>query len=143
MRNIFFLLLLFILPSVTLLSAGERGDFWVSLGGDTALYSTSGLAYGGSLSFGYGTGISFGLKAAWFFGPESIDTFELLFLFRLYVPRAFSYSGPYVQLMGGPSFYNHRGSFSIPSDLGMISAGLGFGWRFLFVDRFLLSLLPV
>jgi hypothetical protein len=139
MRFILLLLLFCTLPGVILLSAqdetGQRGDLWVSLGGDTAFYSISGIAYGGNFAFGYGTGISIGLKAAWFFGPQSVDTLEFNFLFRLYVYGSSSYYGPFIQIMGGPSFYNFRGGFSIPSDLGMISAGLSFGWRFLFIDR--------
>ena len=99
------------------------------------MYSVSGAAYGGSFALGYGKGASIGLKMSWFFWEEGIDTLELNFILRFYFQGGNAYSGPFLQFMGGPSFFNQRGDFSISSDLGMISAGLCFGWRFLFLDR--------
>jgi len=117
-------------------SSGRKGaDFWIGIGGEVSMYSYLGLAYGGSFALGYGSGSSIGLKATWFFNEEGIDTLELNLLLRLYFFGRDAYSGPFIQLLGGPSLYNRSGNFSVPSTSGMFSAGLGFGWRFVFFDR--------
>jgi len=110
-------------------------DFWISLGGEASMYSSSGIAYGGSFAFGYGSGSSIGLRAAYFFNEDGIDTFEICLLLRFYLLGKNAYTGPFLQFLGGPSLYNRSGSFAIPSDIGMVSAGLSFGWRFLFANR--------
>jgi len=46
---------------------GNRPDFWFSIGGETAFYGISGLAYGGHFALGYGSGSSIGIKASLFF----------------------------------------------------------------------------
>jgi len=113
----------------------QESDFWICVGGDISMYSYMGLAYGGSFAIGYGSGSSFGLKVAYFFNQEGIDTLEICLLLRFYLQGKNAYSGPFLQFLGGPSLYNRTGSFAIPSNVGMISAGLGFGWRFLFANR--------
>jgi len=110
-------------------------DFWISLNGEGALYGVEGLAFGGGLSLGYGSGTSFGIKAAWYFDTHKISTLELNIILRFYLQGAQAYSGPFLQFMGGPTFYNNGEIAAIPSEFGMISAGLSFGWRFIFVDR--------
>jgi len=144
LKKILFLLVFFVFLSVhTVFAQSEdespkasgRGDFWISLGGDTGFYSTLGLSWGGSFALGYGTGSSIGLKFIYFFSPDRVDALELNFLFRFYLQGIKAYSGPYLQIMGGPSLFIHDGVFSIPSNHGIVSAGLGFGWRFLFFDR--------
>jgi len=114
-----------------------REDFWISIGADAAMYGISGLAYGGSFSFGYGSGSSMGLKATWFFSGEGVEVLEFSLLLRFYFLGAKAYHGPFIQLMGGLSLLTNRmTSFSIPSEYGSITAGLSFGWRFVFIDRF-------
>lgn len=151
-----FFLAVFILVSVSIIFAEEftetneptlesessvkkSGDLWFCIGGDSALYSMAGLAYGGSLSVGYGTGSSVGIKFTYYFNEEKIDTLELSIILRLYLMGKEAYNGPFIQFMGGPSFYNRSGSFAIPSNAGMVSAGFCFGWRFLFFDRLYLE----
>jgi len=114
-------------------------DTWISIGGDTALYSIAGLAYGGSFSIGYGTGSSIGVKLTYYLNEEKIDTFELSIILRFYLMGKEAYNGPFVQFMGGPSLYNRSGSFAVPANAGMVSAGFCFGWRFLFFDRLYLE----
>jgi hypothetical protein len=114
----------------------EKPDFWVGLGGDTALYSVFGLAYGGSLTLGYGSGSLIGFKAAFFFNNEYINTLELDLLFRFYLFGQNAYWGPFIQFIGGVSLINYSGDFAIPSNTGIINAGLSFGWRFILVKRF-------
>jgi hypothetical protein len=114
----------------------NKPDFWLSFGVETALYSTSGLAYGGNLSLGYGSGSLIGFKAALFFAEEGDNIMELDLLLRFYLFGKNVYRGPFIQFIGGTSFFNRSGSFGIPSNLGMINAGLGFGWRFIFSERF-------
>jgi len=140
---LFVLALCFLIPAVAVFAQEDepektpikRGDFWISLGGDTALYSVSGAAFGGSFALGYGSGSSVGLKAVYFFWEEGIDTLEINVILRFYLLGANAYSGPYLQLMGGPALFSYTDEFTIPSEWGTISAGLCFGWRFLFLDR--------
>jgi len=114
-----------------------REDFWIGIGADTALYGISEMAYGGSFSFGYGSGTSIGLKASWFIASEGVEVLEFSLLLRFYFLGAKAYYGPFIQLMGGLSLLTNRlTNFSIPSDYGSITAGLSFGWRFVFGDRF-------
>ena len=113
----------------------SREDFWISLGVDAGMYGTNSAAFGGGLSIGYGSGVSFGFKAVWFFSPEDLDTLELSLIFRFYLFGKSAFSGPFLQLMGGPSIFFSEGKLSIPSDTGAFSAGLCAGWRFIFSDR--------
>ncbi|MCL2808670.1 MAG: hypothetical protein FWD24_01250 [Treponema sp.] len=110
-------------------------DIWVCVGAETSFYSTAYPAIGGSLSFGYGSGLSLGVKLSLLFNDENIDTLELSFLLRLYLSGIDEHSGPYLQLLGGPVFFNRDG-LKIPSDYGIISVGFCFGWRFIFYDNF-------
>jgi len=114
----------------------ERGDIWLSPCGETAIYGVSGPAVGGGIALGYGSGTSIGLKAAWFLCPDGTSTLELSFLFRLYFPKAGAFSGPFLQFTGGPAlFFTESGELKIPAEHGMVTAGLSFGWRFLFMNR--------
>ncbi|MCL2185274.1 MAG: hypothetical protein FWB86_05390 [Treponema sp.] len=109
-------------------------NFWFGIGGDSAMYIVSGLAFGGSFSFGFGSGITIGFKMSWFFNEEDIDTLEINVLLRFYLLKPGD-RGPFLQLSGGPSLYNHKGEFSIPSGSGTINGGMSFGWRFVFKNR--------
>jgi len=113
----------------------ESRDFWILSGGETAMYGVSSMAYGGSLALGYGNGTAIGLKAAWFFSPEGTTTLEINFLFRFYFLGRESSSGPFAQFSGGPALFFAKDEIVIPSQTGMISAGLSFGWRFIFAEK--------
>jgi len=113
----------------------QKEDFWISLNGDGTLYGSEGFAYGGGLSLGYGSGSSIGVKAIWYFSPDQLNTLEINFIVRFYLRGPQAYSDPFIQFMGGPVFFGYRESAAIPSEIGMISAGICFGWRFLFIDR--------
>ena len=115
--------------------SGQGGDFWISLNGDGALYGFEGFAFGGGIALGYGSGTSIGIKAMWYFSSDQINTLEINFIVRFYLRGAQAYSGPFIQFMGGPTFYGYMEGASIPSEIGTITAGFSFGWRFLFVDR--------
>jgi hypothetical protein len=116
----------------------ERGDFWVSPGAEMALYSPSGVSVGGSLAAAYGNRFSIGIKAAWFFDINNeLDALELGFLLRYYFMKSEPSTGPYLQLTGGPVlFFDREEKNSVPAHYGRISAGLTFGWRFLFGKLF-------
>jgi hypothetical protein len=116
--------------------SNPRPDFWLGLGAETALYSASGLAFGGSFALGYGSGSMIGFKSALYFTEEGIDVLELGLLLRLYLFGKEAYRGPFIQIIGGTSLFNRSDGFAIPSNLGMINAGLSFGWRFIFIERF-------
>ena len=113
----------------------QSGDFWISLNGDGAMYGAEGLAFGGGIALGYGSGSSIGIKAVWYFSSDQINTLEINFIVRFYLRGSQAYSGPFIQFMGGPTFFGYMESAAIPSEIGMISAGFSFGWRFLFADR--------
>jgi len=117
--------------------AAPREDLWVCPGTEIAMFSFSGVAFGGGLTLGYGNGASIGIKAAYFLDAiGNITTLELNFLFRLYLLGAAYCSGPYIQISGGPTYFSKDNNLSLPSEFGAISAGLSFGWRFL-LGRFL------
>ncbi|MCL2441151.1 MAG: hypothetical protein FWD14_05380 [Treponema sp.] len=133
---------LFILSVFTVFAeedAGKRGDFWAAPGFEAASYSTQGLAYGGSLTIGYGSGSMIGLKLAYFISGDDVDTLEVSFLLRFYLSGRDVYSGAFIQVMGGPSVFNRSGDAFLPSYSGTLSAGLCFGWRFVFNDRWFIE----
>ncbi|MCL2759714.1 MAG: hypothetical protein FWD22_05835 [Treponema sp.] len=117
----------------------KDSDFWIIAGGEAAMYSQIGYAFGGGLMLGYGSGASIGFKAAMFVNEEKIDTLEFNLLLRFYLHGKNAYTGPYLQLMGGPAFFNRVDDFSIPSTTGMFSGGLSFGWRFVFFDKLIVE----
>jgi hypothetical protein len=115
-------------------TGNRHRNFWLGFGFDTAMYSELGYAYGGSFSLGYGRRSAVGLKAAWYFNEEKIDTLELNFILRFSLD-----SGPFIQLMGGPSLYNHSGEFSVPANTGSFNAGLGLGWHLAFANKWFIE----
>lgn len=122
------------LPAFQAFAQGEkrdREDFWISPGAETALYSISKFAYGGSLSLGFGRGAVIGLKGAFFADASGVvTTVELGILLRLYLMGGGSCAGPYAELSGGPALFTKEGGLHIPSKWGTVAGGLGLGWRF-------------
>jgi len=111
-------------------NAPGREEFWICPGAEVAMYSISNAAYGGGLSFGYGRRAAIGLKAAYFFDlDKEVDSLELNLLLRWYFFPAAPSAGPFIQLNAGPVFFFQDKDF--PSTLGVVSAGLNLGWRFL------------
>jgi hypothetical protein len=121
----------------------DRPDFWLSIGGETAFYSASGLAYGGSFAFGYGSGSSIGLKTSFFSDGEEFKILEMNLLLRFYMFGKNTYWGPFIQFIGGASFINFSEDFldffALPSKTGVINGGLGIGWRFIYNNRLFLE----
>jgi hypothetical protein len=121
----------------------DRPDFWFGIGGETAFYSASGLANGGSFAFGYGSGSSIGLKTSFFSGGGTFKILEMDLLLRFYMLGKNTYWGPFIQFIGGASFLNFSEGFwsyfSLPSKTGVLNAGLGIGWRFLYYNRLFLE----
>jgi len=126
----------------------ESGDFWVCPGVDIALYSSSGISYGGGVAIGYGRGSSIGLKITFFPGQKVGDTMffqdssdgisvlEINCLLRFYFFGKKAYSGPFMQINGGPVlFYSPNSEDILPAKAGAFTFGAGFGWRFLLFDR--------
>jgi len=122
-----------------LAAPAQRGDFWISPGAETALYSSSGISVGGSLAAAYGSKVSIGIQAAWFFDMNNeLDALELGFLLRYWLlgfppsPEGTPSKGPYLQLTAGPAlFFDKAQDAAIPANWGTMSAGLTFGWRFI------------
>jgi len=129
-----FLLIIFIASASAIFAQAENDtseDFWIGPVVEMTIYSVSDPAFGGGLAFGYGKGVSIGLKGVWIMNDE-LATIELSFLLRFYLLGMQSYSGPFLQITAGPSlFFRNEDAIAIPSKLGMISAGLSFGWRFI------------
>ena len=119
----------------------RQGNFWVSGGIETAMYSDSGFCYGGSLSIAFGKGVSIGGKAAYFINFDTgIDALEYGFLLRFYFLGISSYSGPFFQLSGGQVFLFRRSSgLLFPAEWGTIYAGAETGWRFLLGKNFFME----
>ena len=145
-KSFFLLIFILLIPSYIIfaqeansVSGKSREDFWVSLGVDAGFYSITSVAYGGGLSIGYGTGLSVGFKAAWYYSTEGLETLELSLLLRFYLFGKDAYSGPFLQLMGGPALLNNEGNFSIPTNRGAFSCGIKAGLRFLFNERWFLE----
>jgi len=114
------------------------GSFWISPAAEMSMYDASNAAFGGGLALGCGSGVSVGLKASFFASAGGISTIELNFLLRYFFLGADAVSGPFLQLTAGPAFFFRQDdSIAIPSELGMVSAGLAFGWRFLFNRLFI------
>jgi len=114
----------------------ERGNLWIYGGVETAMYSISGAAFGGGLTLMYGGRASMGFRAVYFADLEELlNILELNLLLRFFFMD--SYSGPFIQLSGGPAFFFRQdGDITIPAYWGMMSAGLTLGWRFFFGRMF-------
>jgi len=127
--------------AVFLISPPERGEFWFSPSAEIALYSKYSFSYGAGFSMAYGKKVCVGLKAAFFFDEqEALNVLELHFLLRLYLSNVNTSSGPFLQLTGGPAlFFEHSGEITLPSDYGLFSIGLCFGWRFLLGNVFFIE----
>ncbi|MDR2701685.1 MAG: hypothetical protein LBB72_04570 [Spirochaetaceae bacterium] len=108
-----------------------KEDFWICPGAEIALYSSTSASYGGSLALGYGRGTAIGLKAAYFTDPESDGALEINLLLRFYFLGGDYYQGTFIQFNGGPVLFFSDNQIAFPANLGMISAGLSLGWRFL------------
>jgi hypothetical protein len=105
-----------------------REDFWICSGADMAMYSVSGMAYGGGFGMGYGNGAAVGIKAAFLADAKGVTTVELNLLLRWYFFGGGS--GPFAQFNGGPVLLAEDGFPGFPSGTGTVSAGLSAGWRF-------------
>jgi len=116
-------------------TSSENGGFWISLSPETALYSYSGVSFGGGLSLGYGKGTTIGLKTAWFYNSTGVSVLEINILYRIYFSSRKAYSGSFLQFLGGPAlFFGKEDELSFPAKTGAFSVGVGYGWRFLIKD---------
>jgi len=114
----------------------ESGDFWVCPAGEAAMYTSSGYSLGVGAAIGYGRGSSIGLKTVWFLERDGISALEINCLLRFYFYGKRAYSGPFLQIVGGPTlFFSQNSEFSVPARMGLFTFGAGLGWRFLLFDR--------
>jgi hypothetical protein len=132
----------------------EPSDFWVSSGGELSGNRISGSGIGGNLSIGFGSGASIGVTVAFFTNACHDLIVEWNMFVRWYLSGIFSYSGPFFQVQGGPvinskvvnrsfiflwSVFSNNDDLNSPVDEGTISAGISFGWRFLFKNLFFIE----
>jgi hypothetical protein len=133
---LFLLLLLFCVSAGFAGTESEKGDTWICPSGEAALYSLSGVTYGGGFAIGYGKGISIGMKVTWFPSSYYISVLELNFLFRIYFSGEKAFSGSFIQLIGGPAlFFGGDDDTSLPSKMGVFTVGLSYGRRFLIKEK--------
>jgi len=142
-RSIFlllaFLILLIINPVIARAETGESKYISISPAMEIAMYSPSGMTFGGGLSLIYGKGVSVGLKAVYFADSVALlEILELNLLLRYYFFG--SHSGPFVQFSGGPSLlFRQKDGIKIPANWGMISAGFNLGWRLFLNNHFFIE----
>jgi len=119
----------------------EKGELWFCPGAETAFYSEYTFSYGAGFAIAYGKKASIGLKAAFLFDEANIlDVLEIHLLFRLYLLKGSANSGPFFQFTGGPAiFFPREREIELPAEFGMFSAGVSFGWRFLFGNTFFIE----
>jgi hypothetical protein len=140
-HKFYFLFLLFLLFCAAAgFAAGEdnfeSGDFWVCPAGEAAMYTPYGYSYGVGLALGYGRGSSIGLKTVWFLERNGVSILEINCLLRFYFYGKRAYSGPFLQILGGPAlFYSQNSEVSLPARVGIFTFGAGLGWRFLLFDK--------
>jgi len=114
----------------------ESGDFWVCPVGEASLYTPYGYSYGVGGAIGYGRGSSIGLKMVWFLDNEGISVMEINCLLRFYFYGKRAYSGPFMQIIGGPAlFYSQNAEALLPAKVGIFTFGVDVGWRLLLFDR--------
>jgi hypothetical protein len=134
----FILYILLLLCSTPLFALDD--EFWVCPSFETANYNPEGLAYGTGLTLAYGRGVSLGLKAAYFFNTEEttaiLEVTALLRLYLLNLKNGGAIKGPWLQFNGGPALYYRENITDGNNGMGNLSAGLGFGWRFLLGNYF-------
>ncbi|MCL2809541.1 MAG: hypothetical protein FWD24_05700 [Treponema sp.] len=131
---IIFLLAVLLLIVSPIFAEFQREKVFISTSIETIPYDFESFVIGGGMSFGYGTGASVGMKLAWFFGFEGMNALELNVFWKYFLPGLNADTGPFLQLMLGPVIFNRMDEFSIGSNKGSMTYGLGFGWRFLIGD---------
>ncbi|MDR1306058.1 MAG: hypothetical protein LBK74_00605 [Treponema sp.] len=115
-------------PAGAQVSGGE--EFFIAPVIQTALFSTSGPAFGGGLAAGYGYDDgAMGLRALYFADTHGLTTLEFCLFLRVYpLPR--NNAGFFVQVDAGTALFALDGAFTVDAGAGRISAGLSAGWRF-------------
>jgi len=114
--------------------------FWVSAGLGTAMYSRTGLSYGGSLAFAYSRKFSIGMQVAYFLDlADKIDALELSVLLRFYLQKIFTCSGPFIQVSCGQVLFYKRDEISFPTLWGSIYGSIDFGWRLILKDKYFIE----
>jgi hypothetical protein len=142
--------LLFAFPVFAQERASVREDLWVCPVFESGWYGVSGMAIGGGAAIGYGDGLAFGLKVVYWDDLKELRALELNFLARFYCfsmtrtkvlsAEIFGRSGLFLEFSGGPViFAQGENTITVPSQTVTISAGLSFGWRFLFGGHFFIE----
>jgi len=93
------------------------------------------ISYGGGLSIGGGDGVTIGTNIYYFFDSNNINILEITIFMRFFILGNNVNYGPFFQLITGTVIYERDNFTSIPADIGSMSVGVGFGWRFLLANR--------
>ena len=136
----FKILILFIGTNISLF-AQEKGEIWFCPSAEIALYSEHSFSYGAGFALAYGKKTSIGLKGVFFFDEAKVlDVLEIHLLFRLYLLKGNDNKGLFFQFTGGPAiFFPREHEIILPAQIGMFSAGIALGWRFLLGNTFFIE----
>jgi len=123
------------------LFAQKSEELWICPSAEIALYSEQSFSYGAGFAFAYGKNASIGLKGVFLFDEQKVlDVLELNLLFRLHFLKEAANKGPFLQLTAGPViFFPREHDIILPAKIGMFSASISFGWRFLFGNTFFIE----
>jgi len=138
----FLVIILILLTGINVSLFAQKSEvFWFCPSAEIALYSEQSFSYGGGFVIAYGKNASIGLKGAYFLDEQKVsDVLELNVLFRLHLLKEAANRGPFFQLTGGPAIFFPRDlDIILPAKIGMFSASIGFGWRFLFGKTFFIE----
>jgi len=136
----FKIIILFIGANISLF-AGESDEFWFCPSAEIALYSEYSFSYGAGFAIAFGKKTSVGLKGVFFFDEaKALDVLELQVLFRLYLLKGNDNKSLFLQFTGGPAiFFPREHEITLPAQIGMLSAGIALGWRFLLGNTFFIE----
>ena len=130
---------LFFLVCIVPLQGQEKEDFFIAPLAEALLYSPNSFEAGGGLALGYGTGAAIGIRLLYAFDSDKHGILEILFFLRYYLGGSNARTGPFLQLNGGPVLFTYDGIGTIRERVGTISAGLSFGWRFPFGEKWFIE----
>jgi len=121
-----------IVPAITQEAEPRHSQFFIAPLAEVIGYSRKGPAIGGGLAVGAGDGVAIGVRCLYAvaLGGESLNTLELAVFMRWYLRGSEAYTGPFVQLNAGAVMVATESAVSFPAEVGGLSLGIAFGWRF-------------
>ena len=125
-----------IIPSTNAQDTGQTQSLFYIAPIVEAVYSRTGLAFGGGIAMNGGDSVNIGVRVVYFVDTESVHALEVAVFMRFFIFRSHAESGFFVQANAGGIAFIRNETVSLPTDIGSFSAFLSAGWRFLFGRRF-------